>query len=125
MTYQYRFSDATGYSFTQLCEMHNASFSGYFFPATMTPNATADFWRMYQIDATRCVVMHDQQGTFVGMARMGTRGKRGWCGGFGIVPEFRGCGVSKILAQQMVQVAHNSGLMSLQLEVLSQNVRAI
>jgi ribosomal protein S18 acetylase RimI-like enzyme len=121
---EYRFSSALGYTFEQLAEMHNLSFSGYFMPANMTPAQVADFWRINQIDATRCVVMHDAEGAFVGMARMGTRGKRGWCGGFGIVPAFRGSGASRLLAEEMVRVAQTTGLSQLQLEVLTQNIRA-
>lgn len=121
----YRFSNALAYTHAELAEMHNASFSGYFFPATMSAEISADFWRVYQIDARMCVVMHDEQDTFVGMARMGTRGTRGWCGGFGIAPEFRGTGASKLLAERMVQQARESGLTTLQLEVLTQNVKAI
>jgi len=104
--------------------MHNTSFSGYFLPINMTPAQVADFWRINQIDATRCVIMHDAHGAFVGMARMGTRGTRGWCGGFGIIPAFRGTGASKILADEMIRVARDTGLTRLQLEVLSQNVPA-
>lgn len=121
----YHFSNALGYTLEQLNEMHNASFQGYFVPIMMTPEITADFWRTNQIDALRSVVMHDEAGAFVGMARMGTRGKRGWCGGFGIVPEFRSRGASTLLAEQMVRVARETGLDTLQLEVLTQNVRAI
>ncbi|MBO0796490.1 MAG: GNAT family N-acetyltransferase, partial [Ktedonobacteraceae bacterium] len=117
--------NALSYSLEQLAEMHNLSFSGYFVPADMTAAQVADFWRANQIDATRCVVMHDASGAYVGMARMGTRGTRGWCGGFGIVPAFRGTGTSKLLAAEMVHVARESGLNLLQLEVLTQNVRAI
>lgn len=121
----YRFSNALGYTLEQMSEMHNASFSGYFMPIEMTSEMTADFWRVNSIDALRSVIMHDESGAFVGMARMGTRGKRGWCGGFGIVPDFRGSGASRLLAEQMVNVARASGLSSLQLEVLTQNVRAL
>jgi len=110
MTQNYRFTNALGYTFEQMSEMHNASFSGYFVPIEMTPEMTADFWRLNGIDALRSVVMHDEDGAFVGMARMGTRGKRGWCGGFGIVPEFRGRGASTLLAEQMVKVAREGGL---------------
>ncbi len=124
MTNQYHFSDATGYTLAQMTEMHNESFSGYFMPATMTPEMMAHFWRVYQIDANRSVVMHDQTGRFVGMARVGARGSRGWCGGFGIAPDFRGSGASKLLAAEMVRVARDSGLTTLQLEVLTQNIRA-
>ena len=120
----FHFSHALGYTFEQLADMHNTSFTGYFVPISMTPEQVVDFWRMNQIDANRCVVMHDTHNTFVGMARMGTRGTRGWCGGFGIVPEFRGTGASKQLAGEMVRVARETGLRLLQLEVLTQNVRA-
>lgn len=121
---EYRFSPALSYTFEQLAEMHNLSFSGYFMPANMTPSQTADFWRVNQIDATRCVVMHAANGAYVGMARMGTRGNRGWCGGFGIIPAFRGSGASRQLAEEMVRVARTTGLSQLQLEVLTQNIRA-
>jgi ribosomal protein S18 acetylase RimI-like enzyme len=121
---RYRFSDATGYSLAHMTDMHNASFSGYFFPQTMTPQMTADFWRIHQIDANRSVVMHDQAGAFVGMARVGVRERRGWCGGFGIAPAFRGRGASKLLAAEMLRVARDSGLQTLHLEVLTQNERA-
>jgi Acetyltransferases len=121
----YRFTDALSYSFEQLTTLHNTSFEGYLMPIQMTPAQVADFWRVHQIDATRCVVMHDEDERFVGMARMGTRGNRGWCGGFGIVPAFRGVGASRQLAEEMVRVARDSGLAQLQLEVLSQNTRAI
>lgn len=122
---EYQFSNALSYNMEQLAEMHNLSFSGYFVPLNMTAAQVADFWRVNQIDATRCVVMHDSNGAYVGMARMGTRGGRGWCGGFGIVPAFRGSGASKLLAAEMVRVARETGLNLLQLEVLTQNVRAL
>ncbi len=121
---QYHFSDATSYSLAQITDMHNASFSGYFFPQIMTSQMTADFWRIHQIDANRSVVMHDQAGAFVGMTRIGVRESRGWCGGFGIAPEFRGRGASKLLAVEMVRVARDTGLKTLHLEVLTQNERA-
>jgi ribosomal protein S18 acetylase RimI-like enzyme len=121
---EYQFTNALGYNLFQACNMHNSSFQGYFMPAIMNPEDTVTFWRMNHIDATRCVVMLDQKEEFVGIARMGVRGKRGWCGGFGIAPEFRGRGASKLLAKEMVRVARESGLERLQLEVLSQNERA-
>lgn len=125
MTQEYRFSNALNYSHGQLSEMINASFQGYFFSMQMTAEMSSDFWRIHQIDGNSSVIMHDQQGAFVGTARMGVRGKRGWCGGFGIVPQFRGSGASTLLAERMIQVARSSGLETLQLEVLEQNSRAI
>ncbi len=121
----YRFSNALAYTQPQLAEMHNSSFTGYFFPMHMSAEASAWFWRVYQIDAASSVVMHAEQGAFVGLARVGVRGTRGWCGGFGIAPDFRGTGASKLLAAQMVRVARDNHLTTLQLEVLTQNVKAI
>lgn len=120
----HRFTNALNYTHEQLSKMHNASFRGYFVPIEMTAEMSAEFWRVNQIDAAKSVAMLDQDGTFMGFARMGTRGKRGWCGGFGIVPEYRGSGASRLLAEQMVNVARLHGLEMLQLEVLSQNTRA-
>lgn len=120
----YHFSPVLEYTFEQISEMHNASFRGYALPVEMTPEMTAMFWRINHIDALHSIVMHDEDGTFVGMARMGIRGRRGWCGGFGIVPEFRGSGASRLLAEEMVRVARECGLATLQLEVLTQNERA-
>jgi len=124
-THEYRFSNALSYTFEQLAEMHNTSFSGYYVPLDMTPTQVSDFWRVNQIDATRCVVMHDAHGAFVGMARMGTRATHSWCGGFGIAPAFRGAGAGKLLADEMVRVARETGLTQLQLEVNTQNIPAI
>jgi ribosomal protein S18 acetylase RimI-like enzyme len=122
---EYHFSNALNYTHIQLSQMHNASFQGYFVPMEITAEMSADFWRVNQIDATRCVIMHDTHGAFVGMARIGSRDKRGWCGGFGIVPQFRGTGASVLLADQMLRVSRESGLKTLQLEVLRQNTPAI
>ena len=122
---EYSFSNLVNYTHSQLSEMHNTSFHGYFVPMTMTAEASTEFWRANQIDANTSVAMHDQHGAFVGLARMGTRGSRGWCGGFGIAPEFRGTGASILLAEQMIRVARERGLDTLQLEVLTQNTRAL
>jgi ribosomal protein S18 acetylase RimI-like enzyme len=122
---EYRFSDALNYNHARLSEMHNASFQGYFVPLEMTARMSADFWRVNQVDAALSVVMHEREGAFVGLARVGSRGKRGWCGGFGIVPDFRGSGASTLLAEEMVRVARANDLETIQLEVLAQNVRAI
>ncbi|GHO46610.1 GNAT family N-acetyltransferase [Ktedonospora formicarum] len=122
---EYLFTDFTGYTLAQLCEMHNSSFSGYFVPNQATPQVFADFWRIYQVDACSSVNMHDQEGAFVGQVRLARRGKRGWCGGFGVAPAFRGRGLSGLLAKRMLETAREAGLETLQLEVLTQNTPAI
>ncbi|GAC1619334.1 MAG: hypothetical protein NVS4B11_10560 [Ktedonobacteraceae bacterium] len=122
---EYRFSNLVNYTHAQLSDMNNTSFHGYFFPWIMTSEESAEYWRVNQADANASVAMHDQNGAFVGLARMDTRGLRGRCGSFSIVPEFRGTGASILLAEQMVRVARKQGLKTLQLEVLAQNTRVL
>jgi ribosomal protein S18 acetylase RimI-like enzyme len=120
----YRFTTALDYSFVQLTEMHNISFSGYFFPAEMTPESTASMYRVYQVAPQHCVVMHTEEGAFVGFAKLALRGSRAWCAGFGLAPAFRGKGLGKLLAAPMIEEARKAGAATLQLEVLEQNTAA-
>src|SRR5579872_6102282 len=112
----YRFTTALDYTFAQLTEMHNISFSGYFFPAEMTSASTASFYRVYSVAPQHCLVMHTEDGAFVGLAKLALRGSRAWCAGFGITPAFRGKGLGKLLAAQMIEEARKTGAATLQLE---------
>lgn len=118
---EYQFARALTYDFGALANMFTEAFTGYFFPMNMTPEALANHWRLYHIDGARSLVMRDEEGTFSGITLIGVRGTRGWCGGFGIAPAFRGHGAGKRLAREMVEIARESGLRSIQLETLSQN----
>lgn len=120
----WRFTTALDHTFAQLAEMHNISFSGYFFPAEMTPESIASFYRVYSVAPQHCVVMHTEDGAFVGLAKLALRGSRAWCAGFGIAPAFRGKGLGKLLAAQMIEEARKAGAATLQLEVLQQNTAA-
>jgi ribosomal protein S18 acetylase RimI-like enzyme len=120
----YRFTTALDYTFAQLAELHNLSFSGYFFPMDMTPEFNAAMFRVYHIAPEHCVVMHTEDGTFVGLAKLALRGTRAWCAGFGIVPSLRGTGMGKLLVAPMIEQACKAGATSLQLEVLAQNEAA-
>ena len=118
---EYQFTRALSYDFGALANMFTEAFTGYFFPMNMTAEALANHWRLYHIDGVRSLVMLDALGAFAGITLIGVRGTRGWCGGFGVAPAFRGRGAGKRLARDMVKTARASGLQSLQLEVLSQN----
>ncbi|GCE45422.1 acetyltransferase (GNAT) family protein [Thermosporothrix hazakensis] len=121
---QYRFSSTLHYTPAEITEMQNVTFSGYFFPQTMTPEMAAEVWRCYDVDMVHTVVMHSLNLAFVGLARLALRGWRGWCGGFGIVPRYRGTGASTHLAERMIYKAREAGLKTIQLEVLHQNIPA-
>jgi ribosomal protein S18 acetylase RimI-like enzyme len=119
-----RFTTALDYTFAQLTEMHNISFTGYFFPSDMTPESTASMYRAYQVAPQHCIAMHTEDGTFVGFAKLALRGTRAWCAGFGIAPAFRGKGMGKLLVAPMIEEARKAGAATLQLEVLAQNTAA-
>jgi ribosomal protein S18 acetylase RimI-like enzyme len=121
---EYQFTPTLKNDFGALAALFTEAFTGYFFPMNMSAEALANHWRLYHIDAARSLVMRDAAGAFAGLALIGARGTRGWCGGFGIAPAFRGRGAGKRLARAMVERARASGLRSLQLEVLSQNEAA-
>jgi ribosomal protein S18 acetylase RimI-like enzyme len=118
---EFQFARALTYDFGALASLFTEAFTDYFIPMTMTPEALATHWRLYHIDGARSLVMLDRSGAFAGMTLLGARGTRGWCGGFGVTPAFRGRGAGKRLAREMVETARTSGLRSLQLEVLAQN----
>src|SRR5215469_4007997 len=120
----YRFTSALDYTLAQLTEMHNISFTGYFFPMGMTPESTASMYRIYQVAPQHCVAMYTEDGSFVGLAKLALRGSRAWCAGFGIAPAFRGKGMGKLLVASMIEEARKAGAVTLQLEVLEQNVAA-
>lgn len=48
-------------------------------------------------------------------------GERGWIGGFGIAPSHRGRGLAAGLMREQLDVARDSGVRHVQLEVLTQN----
>lgn len=120
----YRFTTALDYTFAQLAEMHNISFTGYYFPMDMTAESTASMYRVYQVAPEHCVAMHIEDGAFVGLAKLALRGTRAWCAGFGIAPAFRGQGMGKLLVAPMIEEARKAGTATLQLEVLAQNTAA-
>jgi len=117
----YRFTSALDYTFAQLSEMHNISFSGYYFPMDMTPESTASMYRIYQVALQHSIAMHTEDGAFVGLAKLALRGSRAWCAGFGIAPSFRGKGIGKLLVVSMIEEARKAAAATLQLEVLEQN----
>lgn len=100
------------------------SFAGYFVPIELTAKQLAARLRIEQIDLHfSSVVFVD--GEPAGIALLGMRGDRAWCGGFGVVPQWRGKGLALPLTRHMLAVASANGATSCALEVLCQNERAI
>lgn len=109
----------------QLADATNATFADYFTPIVHTPVGFAQFCRCSGVDMAQSVLLEHRDGRLAGLSMLAVRGARGWCGGFGIVPEFRGQGLSALLVNALVGRACSLSLTTLQLEVLTQNARAI
>ena len=120
--------DTGNLSLEQISKALNAGFTGYFVPVEFTPRSLALFCRQYSIDLAQSLVVVPLSGEVrepAGVTLLGLREDRGWCGGFGIAPEYRGTGASRLLLDALVARCRELELSSLQLEVLSQNERAI
>jgi RimJ/RimL family protein N-acetyltransferase len=122
---EYVLSDTSQMSIEQLAKVTNATFQGYFIPVNHSTQSFAAACRAWSLDVARSVVLEKTDGRFVGLAMLGIRGERGWCGGFGILPRYRGRGLGKVLAQGMIDRARQIGLKSLQLECFVQNEVAV
>ncbi|MDX1932406.1 MAG: GNAT family N-acetyltransferase [Capsulimonadales bacterium] len=94
-------------------------------PIQHTPEGFATFCRLHHLDIAQSVQLRDDSGNVVGQAMLGIRDRRGWCGGFGIVPEFRGKRLATALIDGLLDRARLNGLKVLQLEVLCDNEPAL
>ncbi len=124
MSDEIRFLPASSFALDALANIFTRSFAEYFYTGTTTPEILAARVRFEQIDLHRSLVMlvGDEP---AGQALLCLRGDRAWCGGFGVMVPFRGRGLSRGLAAELVAQARQAGARSFSLEVLTRNERAI
>lgn len=101
-----------------------SAFEGYPAPVSVDAVWLARRVRYEQHDLLNSLVVFDGA-EVAGLAVLAARGARGWCGGFGVVPRWRGRGLARRLMSEMVGRARDSGLRRLSLEVLQGNTAAI
>jgi GNAT superfamily N-acetyltransferase len=118
------FAPAASYTLDALGDIFTRSFENYFYPGTTTTAILSARVRTEQIDLHRSLVMRlgDQ---VAGIALLGLRGDRAWCGGFGVILPLRGRGLAHALATAMLDQARQAGARSCGLEVLTRNQPAI
>lgn len=117
--------DTRDMTISDLALATNRTFEGYFLPVVHTTEGFSTFCRVHNLDLARSVTLRNSRGELAGLTMLGIREERGWCGGFGIIPEFRGQRLAAQLLEGLITAARSVGLKTLQLEVLSQNERAI
>src|SRR5438874_5485401 len=111
MTDEPRFLPASSFALDALADILTRSFEEYFYTSNTSAEDLARRIRMENIDLCRSVVMlvGDQP---AGMALMALRAYRGWCDGFGVTLPFRGLGLSRRLADALLDQARQAGMHS-------------
>jgi GNAT superfamily N-acetyltransferase len=103
-----------------LLALWNAGYEGYFVPITLTGEQLERHIRSGGIDLDRSLVMR-VDGEPAAFSLLGTDGERGWIGGFGVAPAFRGRGLSYALMREHAARFRGWGMRHVQLELFEQN----
>jgi ribosomal protein S18 acetylase RimI-like enzyme len=74
-----------------------------------------------QVDVAHSVIALDDAGHVAGMALLGVRGNRGWCGDAAVLPEYQNQKLGQELMRRLSESARRLGLRTLQLEVRADN----
>lgn len=112
---EYTFSNALMFNMSELAVMVNRTYEQSFLPLQQTAGELAAYCQYNNMDLGNSLVMREGD-NLVGATLLATRGKRGWLGGFGIVPEYRGRGAGKALLGRQLTAGRAIGLTSIQLE---------
>lgn len=107
-----------------LVRAFNRAFTGYYLPLTQTEATLRAMVLANDIRLEDSRVALDAAGEPVGVALLGLRAPRGWVGGMGIAPEWRGKGHGAALMRALIAHCRELGLDTLDLEVLEQNMPA-
>jgi ribosomal protein S18 acetylase RimI-like enzyme len=98
-------------------------FARYVVPISFSEPQYAAHVAVNDIDLAASPIWYDGDDV-VAAAVLGVRGRRGWLGGFGLVPDYRGRGLARELLADVLDRAWSLDLESIALEVLGQNPAA-
>lgn len=108
---------ASQFSLAELTAFWNLGYTGYFIPIQFTEAQMENWIRCGDLDLDRSLVLMDGDKP-AGFSFLGVRGDRGWIGGFGITPDYRGKGLAySLFADHLKRIE----LDHVQLEVLVEN----
>jgi ribosomal protein S18 acetylase RimI-like enzyme len=102
----------------------NRVFEHYLVPISFTTEQLQLHMSYNDVDSGASPIWLDDDGEVIAAGLLAIREKRGWIGGFGVSPEYRGKGFAKQLLAHMVDTARERSLASIALEVLKENTPA-
>jgi len=77
-----------------------------------------------QIDDAHSIIALDERGQVAGLALLGVRGDRGWCGDAAVLPDYQNQKLGQELMRRLSDSARRIGLRTLQLETRDDNAPA-
>jgi len=118
------FQPADQFSSEALGALFTRAYADYDVPVQLDSAGFASMVALYDIDlrASRVGLL---RGEPIALALLAARGRRGWIGGMGVAPEYRGERAGRAVMKAVIDSARRSGLQSIDLEVLTQNLPAI
>lgn len=91
-------------------------------PATL--ESYSDDTTPHNINLVRSLIALDEAGQVAGLAMLGVRGERGWCGDAAVIPPYQNQKLGQALMRRLSDSARSIGLRTLQLEVRADNAPA-
>jgi GNAT superfamily N-acetyltransferase len=98
----------------------NHAYSDYFIPTVMTPASFQALMIRDDLDPAVSVAALDN-GVIVGTGLLGIRGRTGWIGGMGVIPERRRQGIGRQMMRYLLDRAREHRLTEVMLEVIERN----
>lgn len=120
-----RYSPAYEAPFEVLLNTFNHGYDGYLLPLRLTADQLRGHIEQNGIDLAHSVIAWAADDQPVGAGLLGQRGEKGWIGGMGVIPAFRGRGIGRGLLEAMLRSARSLGMTQVQLEVLHGNLPAM
>lgn len=111
---------AAEFGLDELTRGWNLGYTDYFVPVSFSEAAMASWMKAGQFDLAHSLVLTDGP-NLVGFSYLGVQGRRGWIGGFGISPDYRGKGLARQLFADHVSRFPEAGVDQVQLEVMVEN----
>jgi ribosomal protein S18 acetylase RimI-like enzyme len=118
------FRPAADFTLAGLADLYTRCFAGYTYPLRIEPATLARRIATEQIDLHRSPVL-EVAGVPAGVALLGVRGSETNCGGFGIIPDYRGRGLAHVLLAEHLRLARAAGGRRMSLMVIAENRGAL